>query len=139
MRFLLFFVVFSVNRAQDLVEIGKFSNFQHNIKGTLFTSGSSSLVIKGFNYDGKGPDGDSNIFFYAVNSSYPYSPEDVERGYSGSEGFKVILPFPFEEAFYDYDEQNIPDLRKHFQTLEKQQQNTNNRFQRGEGKKTVFS
>jgi hypothetical protein len=110
------FVVFTMTRAQDLVEIGKFSTLQHKIRGTVFTKGTSNLVIKGFNYDGKGPDGDSNIFFYAVNSSYPYSPEDVARGYSGSAGFKVILPFPFKGVFYNYDEPNIPDLRKHFES-----------------------
>eukprot|EP00092_Neocalanus_flemingeri_P042380 GFUD01046276.1.p1 GENE.GFUD01046276.1~~GFUD01046276.1.p1 ORF type:complete len:173 (+),score=45.21 GFUD01046276.1:73-591(+) len=121
MRLILLYVVFSMSRAEELTEVGKFSNLQHRIAGTVFTSGSSNLVIKGFNYDGKGPNGDSNIFFYAVNSSYPYSPEDVERGYSNSAGFKEILPYPFEGIFYDYEDPNIPDLRKHFEVLKEQQ------------------
>ena len=122
MRVLLVLVVFYQCKvqAQELVEVGEFSSFQHKIRGKVFSKGTSNLVIKGFNYDGKGPDGDSNIFFYAVNSSYPYSPEDVARGYSGSAGFKIILPFPFEGIFYDYKDGNIPDLRKHFNTLKEQ-------------------
>ena len=67
-----------------------------------------------------------NIFFYAVTSSYPYSPEDVERGYSGSEGFKVIVPFPFEGVFYDYNDPDIPDLRKRFELLKEEQKKENN-------------
>merc|ERR1719348_816068 len=125
MRFLVTCLVVILCKGEELVEIGEFSNLQHKIEGTVYTRSPSTIVIKGFNYDGKGPDGDSNIFFYAVNSSYPYSPEDVARGYSGSAGFKVILPFPFEGIFYSYDDPDIPDLRKHFQSLEEKQGSKN--------------
>ena len=100
--------------------VGEFTNFQHNIKGSLYINGSHELVIKNFDYDGQGPSGDNNIFFYAVNSSYPYSPEDVERGYRNSRGFKLLLPFPSDGKVYQYED-DIPDLRSHFQVLMKEQ------------------
>merc|ERR1712212_579468 len=121
MLLLLTCLLLHLGKGEEIVEIGEFSNLQHKIKGTVFIKEPNTIVISGFNYDGKGPDGDSNIFFYAVNSSYPYSPEDVTRGYSGSEGFKVILPYPFEGVFYSYDDPVIPDLRKHFQDLKEKQ------------------
>ena len=118
---MVFCLLLPLGMGEEVVEIGEFSNLQHRIKGTVFVKEPSTIIISGFNYDGEGPDGDSNIFFYAVNSSYPYSPEDVARGYSGSAGFKVILPYPFEGVFYSYDDPNIPDLRKHFQDLKEKQ------------------
>ena len=67
-------------------QLGTFVSFQHGIEGRLEGEGDS-LTIHGFSYDGRGPGG--STYFYVVNSSYVYSPEDFERGYSGSEGFKV--------------------------------------------------
>ena len=105
----------------DPVFVGNFTNFHHNIQGSVFTDGDSSLVIKNFYYDGEGPDGDNNVFFYIVNSSYPYSPKDAERGYKNSQGFKRILPFPFTGIFPEYEEENVKDLRIFFRSLKEKQ------------------
>ena len=67
-------------------QLGTFVSFQHKIEGRL-EGEADSLTIHDFSYDGRGPGG--STYFYVVNSSYVYSPEDFERGYSGSEGFKV--------------------------------------------------
>ena len=69
-------------------QLGTFVAFQHGIEGRL-EGEADSLTIHDFSYDGRGPGG--STFFYIVNSSYVYSPEDFERGYSGSEGFKVSI------------------------------------------------
>ena len=66
-----------------------------SFRGSVYTDGDDQLVIEKFNYDGRGPD--YNIFFYIVNSSYPYSPSDVERGYKNSEGFKVT---EYDQSFF---------------------------------------
>ena len=105
----------------DPVFVGNFTNFHHKIRGSVFTDGDSSLVIRNFYYDGDGPSGDNNIFFYIVNSSYPYSPLDAERGYKNSQGFKIILPFPSNGSFPEYQQEDIKDLRVYFNTLKEDQ------------------
>ena len=47
---------------------------QHGVRGEVFTRGRRSLVLRNFFYDGGGPgnEEDNTVFFYAVNSSYPY-------------------------------------------------------------------
>ena len=64
------------------------------MKGDLEQLAGERLVVHNFTYDGRGPGG--STFFYAVNSSAVYSPADVARGYQGSRGFKLILPFPYQ-------------------------------------------
>ena len=68
-------------------QLGAFVSFQHGVEGRL-EGEVDTLTIHDFSYDGRGPGG--STYFYVVNSSYVYSPEDFERGYSGSEGFKVF-------------------------------------------------
>merc|ERR1711909_233570 len=95
-------------------QLGDFVSFQHGIRGSLEEgSAEGRLRIRGFSYDGRGPGG--STYFYVVNSSAVYSPEDVARGYSGSEGFKVILPFPFEGTFYEYSDEEAPALDRKFE------------------------
>ena len=48
-------------------------------------------------------------------------PADAERGYKNSQGFKIILPFPFTGTFPDYQEENVKDLRVYFNTLKENQ------------------
>ena len=90
-------------------------------RGSLFKKDDDKLVINNFYYDGQGPSEDFNVYFYIVNSSYPYSPDDVERGYKNSEGFKIFIPFPSNGQFYEYDDTNIPDLRSFFNELKRKQ------------------
>ena len=56
-----------------------------------------------------------------MNSSYPYSPEDEARGYSGSSGFKLLLPFPYSGQQYSYSDPDIPDLTSHYTRLQQAQ------------------
>ena len=114
-------LVTSVLAQESLKLVGKFTNFQHNIEGSVFTNGSQELVIRNFGYDGQGPGEDNSVFFYIVNSSYPYSPEDVVRGYKNSQGFKIFLPYPSDGNFYQYED-DIPDLRSYFKQLMKEQE-----------------
>ena len=75
-------------------QLGSFLSFQHGVKGDLEQLARDRMVVHNFTYDGRGPGG--STFFYAVNSSAVYSPADVARGYKGSQGFKRILPFPYQ-------------------------------------------
>ncbi|KAG5670982.1 hypothetical protein PVAND_001209 [Polypedilum vanderplanki] len=59
--------------------IGTFTEFAHGIKGTVYAVDESTLFVKGFAYDGTGPD----AFFWVGSSPRP-SPE----GY--------IIPYPEE-------------------------------------------
>jgi hypothetical protein len=42
----------------------------------------------------------------------------VERGYSGSQGFKLLLPFPATGSFYAYDDLAAPGLDREFRDEE---------------------
>lgn len=57
--------------------VGEFEEFAHGIKGSVYAVDDSTIFIKGFRYDGTGPD----AFFWIGNSPRP-SPE----GY--------IVPYP---------------------------------------------
>ena len=98
----------AVSSEESLKFVGNFTNFQHNIQGSLYSRGSQELVIRRFSYDGQGPSGDNSVFFYILNSSNPYSPEDVARGYKNSQGFKLFLPYPSDGKVYQYED-DIPD------------------------------
>ena len=103
--------------------VGNFSTLQHEVSGFVYIRDSETLVVREFHYDGEGPgrDTDNTVYFYTVNSSYPYSPEDAERGYKDSDGFKIILPFPSEGVFYEYDNKDAPDLKQYFNSLMRDQ------------------
>ena len=64
-----------------LVMIGSFKNFYHNIGGDVYALDSNNILIKGFTYDGEGPD----AFFLAGTSGKP----------SRLHG-DVVLPYPYE-------------------------------------------
>ena len=91
-------------------KIGTFTNIFHDIAGTAYALNSSTILIKGFNYDGEGPDAfflggkhgrpsksgevNSNVFFYTFESFL----------------FKVVMPYPFEGKHYNYRDKTIPIL-----------------------------
>lgn len=81
----------------ELVKVGDFQNYAHGINGEVFMKDEKTLVIKGFTYDGAGPD----AFFWAGTSQAPSS-------------VGTILPYPFEGKFYDYEDQSAPILSKRF-------------------------
>lgn len=99
--------------------VGNLRTLQHEVSGSVYIRDSKTLVIREFYYDGEGPGRvtDNTVYFYIGNASYPYSPEDAKRGYKDSDGFKVILPFPPAGEFYEYDDENAPDLKQYFHSL----------------------
>ena len=80
-----------------LFKAGAFQNYAHGISGEVFIKDEKTLVIKGFTYDGAGPD----TFFWAGTSQIP-----------SSQG--TILPYPFEGEFYEMNDQSAPILSKRF-------------------------
>ena len=53
--------------AQALLKAGDFQNYAHGISGEVYIKDEQHLVIKGFSYDGAGPD----AFFWAGNKGAP--------------------------------------------------------------------
>ena len=81
------------------VLIGSFKNIFHDIGGDLYALDSQNLLIKGFTYDGEGPD----AFFLAGTRGKP-------SRLSGD----VVLPYPFEGEHFSYSDKNIPLLLRPF-------------------------
>jgi hypothetical protein len=81
---------------ENLVEVGSFQSYAHEVNGDVFLKDEKTLVIKGFTYDGTAPD----AFFWAGTSQAPSS-------------VGTILPHPFEGIFYEYEDQNAPVLGKY--------------------------
>ena len=81
------------------VKIGTFKNIFHGIGGEAIALDSKTILIKGFTYDGEGPD----AFFLAGTSGKP----------SRANG-DVVLPFPFEGKHFSYSDRNIPLLLRSF-------------------------
>ncbi|XP_060527582.1 protein Skeletor, isoforms B/C isoform X2 [Cylas formicarius] len=75
-------------------KIGPLVEFAHRIKGTVYAVDESTIFIKGFSYDGTGPD----AFFWIGNSPRP-SPEGM------------IIPYP-----EDYRGRDPPVLKAHNNT-----------------------
>jgi len=84
--------VFAVANAEEKF-IGKFTNYHHGIAGEVYAADEQTLKIKGFEYDGAGPD----AFFWAGTSGEPSK-------------VGIILPFPFDGKFYDYEDRSAPVL-----------------------------
>jgi len=78
-------------------KIGDFTNYAHGIGGTVYVLDEKTLLIKGFTYDGAGPD----AFFWVGTEG---SPSTVG----------TILPYPFEGKFYEYEDQAAPILQGQF-------------------------
>ena len=80
-------------------KIGNLVNFFHDISGEVFATDSRTVLIKGFTYDGEGPD----TFFLAGTSGTPSGRGDVS-----------VLPWPADGAEYDYSDRNIPLIKRSF-------------------------
>ena len=88
--------------AQALLKAGDFHNKAHGISGEVYIKDEQHLVIKGFSYDGAGPD----AFFWAGTKGVPST-------------VGTILPYPFKGVFYDdYEDQSAPILTGRFQDQE---------------------
>ncbi len=74
--------------------IGSFVSRYHDVGGKVYALNSSTLLVRDFTYDGGGPD----AFFWAGTTGNT----PTEDG--------VILPYPFEGRFYDYDDDYAPVL-----------------------------
>merc|ERR1711970_1467566 len=81
------------------VKIGSFKNIFHDIGGEAFALDSQTILIKGFTYDGEGPD----AFFLAGTSGKPSKA-------SGN----VVLPFPYTGEHFSYSDRDIPLLLRPF-------------------------
>ena len=75
------------------IRVGDLNNHQHGIGGVVYIVDEKTLLIKGFTYDGAGPD----AFFWAGTQGSP-------------SGIGNILPYPFEGKFYEYEDQSAPIL-----------------------------
>merc|ERR1711997_586808 len=87
----------STNVSGEDVKVGEFNNRAHGIGGTVYAVDEKTLLIKGFTYDGAGPD----AFFWAGTEGTP-------------SGVGTILPYPFEGKFYAYEDQSAPILTGQF-------------------------
>ena len=81
----------------NMKKAGDFTNHYHGIGGTVYTKGKNMLIIKGFTYDGTGPD----VFFLVGTQG---SPSD-----SGT-----ILTYPYKGKHYEYNDENAPTLKEKF-------------------------
>ena len=79
------------------VKAGDFTNYAHGIGGSVHIIDAKTLLIKGFTYDGAGPD----AFFWAGTQGSP-------------SGVGTILPYPFEGKFFSYEDQSAPILTGQF-------------------------
>ena len=75
-------------------KVGDFTNHAHGIGGTVYILDEKTLLVKGFTYDGAGPD----AFFWVGTQGSPSS-------------VGTILPYPFEGKFYEYEDQAAPILQ----------------------------
>ena len=114
-------------------KIGTFTNIFHDIAGTAYALNSTTILIKGFNYDGEGPD----AFFLGGTHGRPSKSGEVflfsqvfDLHVSEEEIFqsciifllKVVMPYPFEGRHFNYRDKNIPILGRsdfHFELINK--------------------
>ena len=83
--------------APTSVKIGDLNNLAHGVGGEVFAMDDSTLLIKGFRYDGAGPD----AFFWVGTDGTPSSTDESKT---------AILAHPFEGTHYEYRNQAAPVL-----------------------------
>ena len=88
---------FAARKDSEGIRVGDLKNHQHGIGGTVYAFDEKTLLIKGFTYDGAGPD----AFFWVGTQGSP-------------SGIGNILPYPFEGKFYEYEDQSAPILNGRF-------------------------
>ena len=85
------------NENNEGIRVGDSNNHQHGIGGIVYVVDEKTLLIKGFTYDGAGPD----AFFWVGTQGSP-------------SGIGNILPYPFEGKFYEYEDKSAPILNGRF-------------------------
>merc|ERR1711983_301727 len=83
--------------SSGLESLGTFRNIFHDIGGEAFAIDSETILIKGFTYDGEGPD----TFFLAGSSGKP------------SRSGEWVLPWPADGKKYSYND-DIPLIKRSF-------------------------
>ena len=79
------------------IRVGEFTNKHHGVSGTVYYVDQRTFLIKGFTYDGAGPDA-----FFLADTEAPISKAGT------------ILPYPFNDKFYEYDDPTAPILQRSF-------------------------
>ena len=79
------------------IKIGELSNYFHDIGGTVYVLSNNKIFIKGFTYDGTGPD----AFFFVGESGNPNR-------------IGTILSYPDNGVCYEYNDQSAPLLTQAF-------------------------
>jgi len=87
----------SSSSSSGLKSLGTFRNIFHDISGEAFAVDSETILIKGFTYDGEGPD----TFFLAGSSGKP------------SRSGEWVLPWPADGKRYSYND-DIPLIKRSF-------------------------
>lgn len=96
----LFLVAFAAGQTtpalpdEELQFIGNLRGSEHSINGMVYAKGDMKLIIKGFEYDGKGEDA---FFWVGISGDQPSA--------NGQ-----ILPYPYSGIFYQPDETDAPIL-----------------------------
>eukprot|EP00092_Neocalanus_flemingeri_P065150 GFUD01079153.1.p1 GENE.GFUD01079153.1~~GFUD01079153.1.p1 ORF type:complete len:247 (+),score=63.93 GFUD01079153.1:84-743(+) len=90
----------SAGEGGEAVSIGLFKNIFHDISGQAYALDSKTVLIKGFTYDGEGPD---TFFLAGTSGSRPSS----RKG-------DVVLPWPNDGNEYSYNDRNIPLIKQSF-------------------------
>ena len=80
------------------VKVGEIRTRAHQVSGTVYAKDEKTLIVKGFTYDGAGPDA---FFWVGTQGSRPSS-------------VGTILPHPFKGKFYEYEDQSAPILSGRF-------------------------
>ena len=91
-------LVFVVGNHASEIKVGEFKTKQHGVGGTVYIVDEQTLLIKGFTYDGRGPD----AFFWAGTEGAP--------SHTGG----TILPYPFNNKFYEYNDETAPIIQGRF-------------------------
>ena len=81
----------AIGNVASEVNVGEFETKQHGVGGTVYIVDEHTLSVKGFTYDGLGPD----ALFWAGRKGAP-----------SADG--TILPYPFKGNFYDKDDKSAP-------------------------------
>ena len=113
----------------EKVLLGKIKGLKHGVSGVAYIVGSNKILIEDFSYDGKGPDA-----FFLVGTKG--SEQNVIKPIKFMVGTKgtlylfvgacnltcmmqgtprpngTVLPYPFDGKFYDYQDLNVPILKK---------------------------
>ena len=96
-----------------LRELGSLTTFLHEVSGTVFELNEEFLLIKDFNYDGRG----FAPIFLAGTTGTPSGDGEVDQTQEQTvifAVFQVVLPYPIPdvEKTFSIDDPDLPKLPK---------------------------